>query len=80
MQIKSILTTALLCFPEKKTFTLAGFEPWSSVLQADAMAIAPRRKSYWGKFLPFGQFHHKKFAQHDILNSGLSLGNRNISL
>jgi hypothetical protein len=31
--------TAVLCFPWK-TYTLAGFEPWSSVLEVDAMSTA----------------------------------------
>jgi hypothetical protein len=30
----------------KKTFTLAGFEPGCSVLEADAMSTAPRRNGY----------------------------------
>jgi hypothetical protein len=42
MHIKSIFTTALLCFP-KKPYTLEGFEPGSTVLQAKAMTTAPRR-------------------------------------
>jgi hypothetical protein len=43
MHTESIFTTALLCFPTK-TYTLAGFEPGSSVLMADAMSNAPRRQ------------------------------------
>jgi hypothetical protein len=31
-------------FSLKKTFSLEGFEPGSSVLEADAMSSAPRRK------------------------------------
>jgi hypothetical protein len=39
--MKSYYTAAWLCFPEK-LYTLAGFEPVSSVPQAGAMTTAPR--------------------------------------
>jgi hypothetical protein len=43
MQIMSH-TTELLRFPKNLMFTLAGFEPGSSVPEVDAMSTAPRRQ------------------------------------
>jgi hypothetical protein len=54
MPFKSIVTTALLSFP-KNSYTLAGLDPGSSILQADAMTIAPRRHAWATQlFLVFG--------------------------
>jgi hypothetical protein len=36
----SILQTKQNCYVSQKSYTLAGFEPGSSVLEADAMPIA----------------------------------------
>jgi hypothetical protein len=44
MHIKSFFTTSSLCFP-KEAYTLAGFEPWFSVHQAEAMTTAPQGQS-----------------------------------
>jgi hypothetical protein len=43
MRIKSIFTTALLQFLKNLT-PWRGFEPGSTVLQADVMTTAPRRQ------------------------------------
>jgi hypothetical protein len=39
--IPALCTTTLQCFP-LKPYTLAGFEPGSSVPEAETMSIAPR--------------------------------------
>jgi hypothetical protein len=43
MQKKSIVNNSFAIFP-KKHYTLAGFEPESSVHDVDAMSTTPRRK------------------------------------
>jgi hypothetical protein len=52
MLIESLFTTALQCFPKNLTYTLAVFEPGSSVPQADAMTTAPRRQGTDSSFFP----------------------------
>jgi hypothetical protein len=37
--------TAALLWPPKKPYTLAGFEPWPPVTEANAMSTAPRRRA-----------------------------------
>jgi hypothetical protein len=55
MNIKSIYTTALLCFP-LKLYTLARFEPWSSVYEADEMSTATLNKDAHSYFEQFDTF------------------------
>jgi hypothetical protein len=53
MYFKAIFTTALLCFPKNLMYTMAGFEPGSSVYQAGALTNVPRRQDKFVEMLVY---------------------------